>query len=577
MIHIKDHKTRDMFNPFAHLGPKRVALLEKSWAHLFREEILHRLPVEKLFPFYNEQKGRRTKELFAMLGLLILQQMEDLTDEQTVSQFAFNMQWQYALNVSESQDAFAYVSPRTVWTLRDIVAKNDLQQALFENVTETLQRIFAVDASLQRLDSIHIFSNMRHLGRVRLFGATIKKFLVNLKRHHQDVFSQLGTDFTDRYLGKSSDAAFAAVKPSDSAKTLQELGEDLFLLVERYHGHKDVSSMSSYKLLVRLLAEQCLVEDASSGKTVMVKPNNKVASDSLQCPSDPDATYSGHKGQGYQMQVMECCSMSEDKGQLSLITYVKVEAANKNDVHAMLPALADAKGRNVGPTTVLADTQYGSDDNVETAKAEGVEVIAPAARNGREKAVVLADFELSDRGEVLRCPGGQVPLQITGNEDRRRAWFDRTICDACTKGADCPVTRQRRRCWMGYDKKSVRIARRRSYERTAEFREKYRFRAGVEATMSDLDRVTGIKHLRVRGIRAVTFAAILKSAGLNILRATAFRNRQNGPGTTTKGRKSVTESSYSRIKDLLKTVVTTFWQDLRRSQFLAGRCLALDA
>lgn len=30
MIHVKDHKTRDLFNPFAHLGPKRLALLEKS-------------------------------------------------------------------------------------------------------------------------------------------------------------------------------------------------------------------------------------------------------------------------------------------------------------------------------------------------------------------------------------------------------------------------------------------------------------------------------------------------------------------------------------------------------------------
>jgi hypothetical protein len=73
MIHVKDHKTREMFNPFEHLGPKRLALLETSWAQLFREEILHRLPAEKLYPFYDEFRGRRTKELYAMLGLVILQ------------------------------------------------------------------------------------------------------------------------------------------------------------------------------------------------------------------------------------------------------------------------------------------------------------------------------------------------------------------------------------------------------------------------------------------------------------------------------------------------------------------------
>lgn len=64
---------------FEYLGPKRLALLESSWAHLFREEILHKLPVEKLFPNYDEFRGRRTKELYNMLGLTILQQMEDLT------------------------------------------------------------------------------------------------------------------------------------------------------------------------------------------------------------------------------------------------------------------------------------------------------------------------------------------------------------------------------------------------------------------------------------------------------------------------------------------------------------------
>ena len=72
MIHVKDHKQRDMFHPFEHLGPKRLALLEASWAHLFREEILHKLPAEKLFPHDDDLKGRRTKELYTMLGIVFL-------------------------------------------------------------------------------------------------------------------------------------------------------------------------------------------------------------------------------------------------------------------------------------------------------------------------------------------------------------------------------------------------------------------------------------------------------------------------------------------------------------------------
>ena len=51
--------------------------------------------------------------------------------------------------------------------------------------------------------------------------------------------------------------------------------------------------------------------------------------------------------------------------------------------------------------------------------------------------------------------------------------------------------------------------------------------------MSEFDRRTGVKHLRVRGIKAVRFAAVMKAIGLNILRASRFRKRQHNPGKTT--------------------------------------------
>ena len=44
----------------------------------------------------------------------------------------------------------------------------------------------------------------------------------------------------------------------------------------------------------------------------------------------------------------------------------------------------------------------------------------------------------------------------------------------------------------------------------------------MEATISEYDRRTGVKHLRVRGLKAVRFGAILKALGVNILRAAAF-------------------------------------------------------
>ncbi len=481
MIHVKDHKQYDMFNPFEHLGPKRLALLESSWAHLFREEILHKLPAEKLFPLYSEQTGRRTKELYAMLGLVLLQQMEDLTDEETVRQFAFNIMWQYALNVTDATDFSSYVSPRTLWTMRDSVGRLGLEQAIFENITDALKKLFELDPSKQRLDSIHIFSNMAHLGRVRLFVRTIRKFLVNLKRHHNELYQSLG-EVAVRY-DERNDGQFA-VKPSESSLKLQEVGSDCFLLVERFKTHEAVIAMTSYQLLVRLLVEQCVVENAADGTTVTIKPNKDVASSSLQSPSDPDAGYSGHKGKGYQMQVME--TYSPDKSQPDLITHVNVEAAHESDAQALLPALEDVEARELSPTELLADSLYGGDENVEKARKHGVEVVSPTMGE-QSHAISLAEFHYSASDELLSCPMGQTPQRTkTGKNGGKIVHFDKATCDLCPRQSDCPVKRVKQSATISYDAKALRLARRRSQEKTAAFREAYRYRAGIEGTMSDL-------------------------------------------------------------------------------------------
>jgi IS5 family transposase len=542
MIHVKDHKQRDMFNPFAHLGPKRLALLESSWAHLFREEILHNLPADKLFRFYDEYKGRKTKELYAMLGLVLIQQMEDCTDTDAVDNFALNIKWQYALNITDESDVASYVSPRTLWNLRDIVARHGLQDSLFENVTEALTKLFALDPSKQRLDSVHIFSNMAHLGRIRLFVRTIRTFLTNLKRHHVKEYGALG-DIVLRY-DKKSDGAFA-VKPTESARKLVELGDDCFYLVERFKEHAVIVTMDSYKHLVRMFTEQCLVEKNDTGTQVVIKANKDVSSGSLQNPSDPDAGYCGHKGKGYQMQVME--TYSEHKSQPNLITHVNVEAANESDANALLPAIEDAGKRDLAPTELLADTLYGSDDNVEKAKELGITVIAPVM-GAKDSALALADFMFSDTDQIIACPEQQAPIKTkTGEKGGTTVYFDKSICDTCRRQSECPVKRDKKSCTISYDAKSLRLSRRKKQEKEAAFTEKYRYRSGIEGTMSDLDRRTGLKHLRVRGMPQVRLASVLKATGLNILRATTFKNR-------VKRRKNRNEGASDPLNDLAKGV-----------------------
>lgn len=528
MIHIKDHKTHDMFDPFPFLGPKRKQRIKESWAKVFREHILPTLPVEKVFSKYHPVMGAPTKELYSILGLMVIQQMHDMTDEEAVDQFAYNLQWHYALNITSTADADAYVSPKTLWTMRDIMTENGIYETLFNEITTKLSEVFSVDISKQRFDSVHIFSNMRHLGRIGLFVKTIKKFLVNLKRHHKDLYEALDKALADRYMTKQGEAVFSMVKPSESVNTLAALADDLFVLVERFKEDERFTTMTSYQLLVRLLREQCIVQRVDSHTTqVSVKANKDVPSDTLQNPSDPDAGYDGHKGKGYQVQVAESYSTSEETASLNLITSVIVEPAHKHDAHATLPLIERAEKLGLKPKEALADTPYGSDENCEKAKTMGVEVVSPVMGKLAEDSVPLTEFSMNSENEVTSCPEGCTPLKTRSKDDNHTALFSKKTCRGCSRKKTCPTMPGKKGRYLRYDDKAVRLAQRRAREDTPEFRDRYRFRAGIEGTMSQLDRLTGLKNLRVRGLSAVSFAAYLKAAGINIIRAAAFRKREN--------------------------------------------------
>lgn len=583
MFYTKDHKTPYMFDPFAFLGTKRRNLLDTTWASFFRDEILPDLPVEVLRSNYHDFMGRPTKELYSMLGVMIIQHMEDLTDEEAARQFAFNIQWHYALNITGDSDRTCYICPKTLWTMRDQLSQPILDKkgnplphngydVIFETVADKLAKVFDVDVTKQRLDSTHLFSNMRHLGRIGLFAATIEKFLTNLKRHHKELFIFLDEEITKRYLPQKGASVFSLVKPTEAPKKLEMVANDLFFLTERFTDYKAVVAMTSYQLMLRVLKEQCVVAQDAETKTkkVQVKSNKEVPSDSLQNPSDPDATYDAHKGKGYQVQIMESYSTDEEKEGFSLITHANVEQAHISDAHALLPALEDTRERNLAPELILADTLYGGDENVETAKAQGVEVIAPVMGRSSKKELTLSDFTLSEEGEPTVCPQGHKPQEITPVNDKQRAYFNRATCFDCPLKEKCPVKITKKKSWLEYDDKAIRLARRRASEKTDEFKDTYRHRSGIEGTNSFAKRRTGLEKLRVRGKTAVSFAVMMKLTGINILRASAFKIRKERAKRAEEGAKSALSPSIFDLVGIIGVVKERFCLAVANAPWFRG-------
>jgi len=240
------------------------------------------------------------------------------------------------------------------------------------------------------------------------------------------------------------------VKPSESAKTLESVSSDLFELVQIFRDNTDIVSMNSYKLMERVLKEQCVITDTDNGKVVTLKKPKDISSDSLQNPSDPDATYSSHKGQGYQVQIIKTYTEkkkkktneeSEDEPESvqandsdslpthNLITHVDVQRACESDANALIDAIESADERTLLPDELLADSLYGSDENCENAKELGTEVIAPTMGSQKEDVIPLSDFTLSEKGKVVFCPEGHAPVKTRHKRNRHIAAFKIDYCD----------------------------------------------------------------------------------------------------------------------------------------------------
>ena len=274
----------------------------------------------------------------------------------------------------------------------------------------------------------------------------------------------------------------------------------------------------TYKALERIFYEQCEVQEDKVG----VK--EKTGGNVMQNPSDPDATYDGHKGPGYQVQIAETC---HPENEVQLITVAIPQTAVESDANAVEPVLAEL-ANDLVPEQMLVDTLYAGDENVQFAQAHGVELVGPTPSGSAESKNIdplnIDDFDMDETTEeVICCPAGHTPQSSVHDKQtgKTKTVMPKSACSRCEFVEECPVKKSGDGYSLEHTAKQRRLAGRRREEETEAFRERYRVRGGIEGTNSGLKRRTGLGQLRVRGRPAVFHAIYLKIAGWNILRAAA--------------------------------------------------------
>jgi hypothetical protein len=515
MRRIVDPRQNCLFDPYGTLLTEatRRRLLE-GWPGVFRHVILELMPVDVLSGHFSPKMGRPTRELYSMAGLVLLMECMNWTKQQAVDAYSFHLEVQYALNLEPvAQD----LSMRTLERYIQHFEQNDLAGAIMHTVTGRLVTVLGTKIDQQRLDSTHVFSDMACVGRTRLMGVAIKRFLTQVKRHDPAAYANLDDLLRQRY-APSVHRLFAETGKGSTASRLlrQQVAEDMYQLIRQFAERPDHAKRSSYQAMERIFNEQCDVQE----QTVEVKA--KTGSDVMQNPSDPEATYDGHKGPGYQVQLCETCHQDNEQ---QLIVGALPQTAAETDAASLEPMLESLEVEDLLPDQMLGDTQYTRDENVQRAEAFGVELVGPVPGAEPQQPadhLCLDDFVIDERTEqVIRCPHGQAPIRSVHDPatGKTRTMMPESACGRCAYRHRCPVTAGRDGGHLVHTAKQRRVAVRRRQQATEAFRQRYRRRSGIEATNSGLKRRMGLGRLRVRGRPSVFRAIYLKVAGWNILRA----------------------------------------------------------
>ena len=282
-----------------------------------------------------------------------------------------------------------------------------------------------------------------------------------------------------------------------------------------------------------------------SGATILPKDKKELASERVQNPHEPEATYSV-KGQGenkkehvgYKVQVAETvCEVELAPGEptRNFITGRVTHPAYEHDEVGALKMETEQAAMGLDkPPVQYVDSAYISAHKLVQAQAEGRELIGPALPGPqKENRFRVSDFQVNLEERKATCPAGKVSTQCsclveqsTGKVNYRIEFS--TQCHECSLRAQCLGKDQRHRTILVGEHYSA-LQERRAEQQTHAFKQRMKHRNALEGTQSELVRGHGLRRARYRGLSKVKLQNYFIGAACNVkrwLRREAWKLKQ---------------------------------------------------
>ncbi|MGW3691983.1 IS1182 family transposase [Streptomyces sp. NPDC005125] len=475
-------------------------------------------------------RGRPAVSPGALALVSVLQYAEGLTDRQAADQVRARMDWKFLLGLELDDPGF---DASVLSLFRSRLIEHGLEQTTLEAVLERLCGLDLLKAGgRQRTDSTHVLAAVRTLNRMEFVGETLRAALEALAVAAPTWLSGLiSPEWAERYGPRVDNHRFPKGEEVREQWS-EQVGRDGFVLLDAAYGPSAPDWLREIDA-VQVLRVSWVQQYHRDEKGVRWWEGKDLppVHHWLCSPYDTDARYGIKRGSGwtgYKMHLTETCEPDAPH----VITQVATTDAVVADTEMTEPVHQTLTERELLADVHVVDAGYTTAALFLAATEQGMELLGPAPHDGspqsrQNQGFSRVDFTIDWEDESAVCPSGHRSFEWWEQKHHRngtpviKVFFSAEHCRPCLKQALCtkPPSGRRGRgiTFLPRERHEALEAVRRAQD-TDGWKARYAIRAGVEGTISQAVRVTGLRRTRYRDLPATRLGHVFAATALNLIR-----------------------------------------------------------
>lgn len=477
-------------------------------------------------------QGQPAASPFRLALVTILQFLEVLSDRAAANAVRARIDWKYLLCLELADAGFDF---SVLSEFRARLLENGKERFLLEKLLLLLREKKLVKArGKQRTDSTHVLAAIRNLNRLERVGETLRAALNALATVVPEwVRNNISAEWVERY-GKRVEDYQLPDNEKQRSEYAEQVGRDGHQLLDAIYADDE------YQWLRRIPAIDTLrkvwlynYHFVDNVVRLRDKDNIPPSSIHIDSPYDTDAHYGRKRSTtwvGYKVHITESC----DEGMPEIITNVHTEEALTGDNDALPNIHESLAVMQLLPAKHLVDGGYVEAKRLfESSRDYDIDLFGPAPGNRfwqsqKGDGFDITHFIVDWERQVVTCPQGKTSNTWKPQHDSRgnesiQATFAKADCSICPSLAQCTTAKQKRR-HVNFKPKDLyeALQQARAREKTEEFKQEYKKRSGIEATISQGVRAFGLRHARYIGIVKTHLQHVATAAAINLERICAW-------------------------------------------------------